>query len=43
MDAYKPEIEAELLANEAPGVSQQTLDTLWESLMDGFQLRANAR
>lgn len=39
MDPYKPEIEAELLADGARGIEQETLDALWDRLMRSFQLR----
>lgn len=43
MDAYAPEIEAELLAEGAHGLDQDALDALWAELMEGFRLRRDAR
>ncbi|MGY0653026.1 T6SS immunity protein Tli4 family protein [Luteimonas sp. A537] len=43
MDPYKPEIEAELLADGARGIDQDALDALWNKLMGGFQLRGGMR
>lgn len=39
MDAYVPEIEAELVAEGGHGIGQEELDTLWAELMEGFKLR----
>jgi hypothetical protein len=39
LDAYAPEIEAELLADDGHGVNQRVLDALWDDLMGGLQLR----
>lgn len=39
MDAYKPEIEAELLVDGARDVDQESLDALWDKLMGSLRLR----
>ena len=43
MDPYRPEMEAELLTDGAGGIDQDALDSLWDSLMSGLQLRGGAR
>lgn len=43
LDAYAPEIEAELMTEDGYSVSQPVLDALWDELMGGLQLRRSAR